>query len=97
MIEIEQLQAELPIQTVAYDLAALEVGLVVVNAINSWCTPGAGPLAKKRGRLENIITHLLGQIPYKAPGPLDVTMPKPPSHGGYSEPESSRPNIPTPF
>ena len=42
---IDQLQAELPIQTVAYDLAALEVGLVVVNAINGWCTPGAGPLA----------------------------------------------------
>lgn len=42
---IEQLQGELPIRTVAYDLAALEVGLVVVNAINGWCTPGAGPLA----------------------------------------------------
>ena len=51
---------------------------------------------KKRGRL-NIITHLLGQIPYEAPAPLDVKMPKPPSHGGYVEPESSRPNIPTPF
>ena len=32
-----------------------------------------------------------------APAPLDVKMPKPPSHGGYVEPESSRPNIPTPF
>ena len=51
---------------------------------------------KKRGRL-NIITHLLGQIPYEPPGPMDVKMPKPPSHDGYVEPESSRPNIPTPF
>ena len=51
---------------------------------------------KKRGRL-NIITHLLGQIPYEPPAPMDVKMPKPPSHGGYVEPESSRPNIPTPF
>ena len=51
---------------------------------------------KKRGRL-NIITHLLSQIPYEpleAPG---VKMPKAPSHGGYVEPESSAPNIPTPF
>jgi hypothetical protein len=30
-------------------------------------------------------------------GPMDVTMPKPPSHGGYVEPDPSRPNIPTPF
>ena len=51
---------------------------------------------KKRGRL-NIITHLLSQIPYKPPGPMDVKMPKRPSHRGYVEPESSRPNIPTPF
>ena len=51
---------------------------------------------KKRGRL-NIITHLLSQIPYEPPGPMDVKMPKPPSHRGYVEAESSRPNIPTPF
>jgi polyphosphate kinase 2 len=51
---------------------------------------------KKRGRL-NIITHLLSQIPYKPPEQMDVKMPKPPSHSGYVEPESSRPNIPTPF
>ena len=51
---------------------------------------------KKRGRL-NVITHLLSQIPYEPPAPLDVKMPKPPSHRGYVEPESSRPNIPTPF
>lgn len=42
---IDQLRAELPIHIVAYDLAALEVGLVVVNEINGWCTPGGGPLA----------------------------------------------------
>ena len=29
--------------------------------------------------------------------PPDVKMPKPPSHGGYVEPDSSKPNIPTPF
>jgi hypothetical protein len=51
---------------------------------------------KRRGRL-NIITHLLSQIPYEPPGPMDVKMPKPPSHRGYVEPESSRPNIPIPF
>src|SRR5205807_4707820 len=46
---------------------------------------------KKRGRL-NIITHLLGQIPYEPLAPLDATMPEPPHDGGYAEPESSRPN-----
>jgi len=51
---------------------------------------------KKRGRL-NIISHLLSQIPYEPPPPPDVKMPPPPSHGGYVEPESSKPNIPTPF
>ena len=51
---------------------------------------------KKRGRL-NIITHLLGQIPYEPLAPLDATMPEPPHDGGYAEPESSRPNIPAPF
>ena len=51
---------------------------------------------KKRGRL-NIISHLLSQIPYESPAPLDVKMPKPPSPDGYVEPESSHPNIPTPF
>jgi polyphosphate kinase len=51
---------------------------------------------KKRGRL-NVITHLLGQIPYDPLGAADVKMTKPPSHDGYIEPESSRPNIPTPF
>jgi len=51
---------------------------------------------KKRGRL-NIISHLLSQIPYEPPPPPDVKMPPPPSHGGYVEPESSKPNIPMPF
>ena len=51
---------------------------------------------KKRGRL-NIISHLLSQIPYEPlPAPV-VRMPKPPSHDGYVEPDSSKPNIPTPF
>ena len=51
---------------------------------------------KRRGRL-NIISHLLSQIPYESPAPPDVKMPKPPSHAGYAEPESSRTTIPTPF
>jgi polyphosphate kinase len=51
---------------------------------------------KKRGRL-NVISHLLSQIPYEPPAPPAVTMPRPPSHGGYVEPASSEPNIPTPF
>ncbi|MFZ1426031.1 MAG: isochorismatase family protein [Geminicoccaceae bacterium] len=46
---IDQLRGELPIHIVAYDLAALEVGVVVVNQINGWCTPGAGPLAPAAG------------------------------------------------
>ena len=51
---------------------------------------------KKRGRL-NIISHLLSQIPYEPLAPPDAKMPKPPSLGGYVEPDSSRGNIPTPF
>jgi polyphosphate kinase 2 len=51
---------------------------------------------KRRGRL-NIISHLLGQIPYEPLAPLDVKMPRPPSPSGYVEPNSSLPNIPTPF
>ncbi len=51
---------------------------------------------KKRGRL-NIISHLLTQIPYEPLAPPDEKMPKPPSHGGYVEPDSSKPNIPTRF
>jgi polyphosphate kinase 2 len=51
---------------------------------------------KRRGRL-NIISHMLGQIPYEPTVDRHVHMPKPPSHDGYTEPEFSRPNIPTPF
>src|SRR6476620_10823052 len=51
---------------------------------------------KKRGRL-NIISHLLSQIPYKPLPHPDTKMPKPPSDHGYAEPETSKPNIPTPF
>jgi polyphosphate kinase 2 len=51
---------------------------------------------KKRGRL-NIISHLLSQVPYTQLKSPDVKMPKPPSDDGYSEPASSRGNIPTPF
>jgi polyphosphate kinase 2 len=51
---------------------------------------------KKRGRL-NIISHLLSQIPYEPLEARGAKMPKPPARDGYVEPESSRPNIPTPF
>ena len=51
---------------------------------------------KKRGRL-NIISHLLSQVPYKPLAAPTVKMPNPPSPDGYSEPESSLGNIPTPF
>jgi polyphosphate kinase 2 len=51
---------------------------------------------KKRGRL-NIISHLLSQIPYAPLKAPDVKMPKPPNPDGYVEPDSSLPNIPTPF
>ncbi len=51
---------------------------------------------KKRGRL-NIISHLLSQVPYEPPATPDVKMPRPPSHDGYVEPDTSQPNIPTPF
>ena len=51
---------------------------------------------KKRGRL-NVISHLLGQIPYEPLPHPDTKMPTPPSDHGYTEPETSSPNIPTPF
>ncbi len=51
---------------------------------------------KKRGRL-NVISHLLSQIPYEPLAPPDEKMPTPPSPDGYVEPDSSKPNIPTPF
>jgi len=51
---------------------------------------------KKRGRL-NVISHLLSQIPYEPLPAPNEKMPKPPSDDGYLEPETSKPNIPTPF
>ena len=51
---------------------------------------------KKRGRL-NIITHLLGQIPYESLALPDVTLPKRQKAGGYREPELPLRHIPTPF
>jgi hypothetical protein len=50
---------------------------------------------KKRGRL-NIITHLLGQVPYEPLAPKDVSLPK--RRIRQSEPaEVSARLIPTPF
>ena len=51
---------------------------------------------KKRGRL-NIISHLLSQIPYKAPSRPDVKMPKPPSGRGYVEPDLPLRRVPEKF
>ena len=51
---------------------------------------------KKRGRL-NIITHLLGQIPYEPLAHSDVEMPKPPSAGGYAEPDRPLRHVPERF
>ena len=51
---------------------------------------------KKRGRL-NIITHLLGQIPYKPLTLPDVKLPKRQAAGGYRQPDLPVRRIPTPF
>jgi polyphosphate kinase len=51
---------------------------------------------KRRGRL-NIITHLLSQIPYKAPKHEDVELPKRQKKAGYVEPERPLRHVPTPF
>ena len=51
---------------------------------------------KKRGRL-NIISHLLGQVPYKPLAPRDITLPKRQRPGGYVEPDLPLHQIPTPF
>ena len=51
---------------------------------------------KKRGRL-NIISHLLGQIPYEPLSPGGVRMPRKPSPRGYVEPALPLHRIPTPF
>ena len=54
------------------------------------------PNDKKRGRL-NIITHLLGQIPYESPKHEDVELPKREKKGDYVEPDLPVRHIPTPF
>jgi polyphosphate kinase 2 len=51
---------------------------------------------KQRGRL-NIISHLLGQVPYKPLVQQDVTLPKRQRAGGYVEPDLPLRYIPTPF
>src|SRR5689334_2502569 len=51
---------------------------------------------KKRGRL-NIITHLLGQVPYEPLRHKKVTLPDRDEPGDHIEPHLSRRFIPTPF
>ncbi|HVN60981.1 MAG TPA: polyphosphate kinase 2 [Gaiellaceae bacterium] len=51
---------------------------------------------KKRGRL-NIITHLLGQIPYEPLAHRDVKLPQRQKPGGYREPDLPLRHIPAPF
>ncbi|HKO85372.1 MAG TPA: polyphosphate kinase 2 [Actinomycetota bacterium] len=51
---------------------------------------------KQRGRL-NIISHLLGQVPYKPLVQQDVTLPKRQGAHGYREPDLPLRYIPTPF
>ncbi|GAA3870462.1 polyphosphate kinase 2 [Leifsonia kafniensis] len=51
---------------------------------------------KKRGRL-NIISHLLGQVPYEPQPTPDVKLPKRQEPGDYQEPTLTLRHIPTPF
>jgi polyphosphate kinase 2 len=51
---------------------------------------------KKRARL-NIITHLLGQMPYEPLTKEDVKLPRRQARGGYQEPEQPLRYIPTLF
>jgi polyphosphate kinase 2 len=51
---------------------------------------------KKRARL-NIITHLLGQVPYEPLTKEDVKLPRRQARGGYQEPEQPLRYIPTLF
>jgi polyphosphate kinase 2 len=51
---------------------------------------------KKRGRL-NIITHLLGQIPYEPLARRDIELPKRQKPRGYRDPNLPLRHIPTPF
>jgi polyphosphate kinase 2 len=56
----------------------------------------AGTDDKKRARL-NIITHLLGQVPYEPLKARDVSLPQRQKANGYREPDLSTRHIPTPF
>jgi polyphosphate kinase 2 len=51
---------------------------------------------KKRARL-NIITHLLGQVPYEPTPRKTVTLPNREEPGDYDEPDAPRRYIPTPY
>jgi polyphosphate kinase 2 (PPK2 family) len=51
---------------------------------------------KRRGRL-NLITHLLGKVPYEPLTRKEVTFPDRQPDGGYVDPDLSRLSIPTPF
>jgi polyphosphate kinase len=51
---------------------------------------------KKRARL-NIISHLLGQIPYKPLAHRDTKLPRRQPPGGYQQPDLPLRHIPTPF
>ena len=51
---------------------------------------------KKRARL-NIITHLLGQVPYKPLAHRDIKLPKRQPPRGYLEPDLPLQHIPAPF
>jgi hypothetical protein len=51
---------------------------------------------KRRGRL-NLITHLLGQVPYEPLVPEPVRFPKRQPARGYIEPDLQPFLIPTPF
>ena len=51
---------------------------------------------KKRARL-NVISHLLGQVPYKPLAQRDITLPRRQPPGGYVQPDLPLRHIPTPF
>jgi hypothetical protein len=51
---------------------------------------------KKRARL-NIISHLLGQVPYKPLAHRDIKLPKRRPPGGYQQPDLPLRYIPAPF
>jgi polyphosphate kinase len=59
-----------------------------------WYLADAGD--KKRARL-NIISHLLGQVPYKPLAHRDIKLPRRQPPGGYKQPDLPLRHIPTPF